>query len=1069
MCLILSLKVKASDSCMQLPRKNLRRHKILFAHIILSALCLNRSLLSVFDSLAKSAWKMSTHKKKTRKLRGHVSHGHGRVGKHRKHPGGRGNAGGMHHHRINFDKYHPGYFGKLGMRNYHIRRNTKWCPTLNLDKLWTLVSEKQRLKYKADPDGKAPVIDVVRAGYYKVLGKGVLPKQPVIVKAKFFSKRAEEKIKSVGGEEKMEKNNEYWKNCVNWLVRCEVLRPDHQTLQNGAHVEDLAYTLRDGVLLCCLINILEPDCIEMQNVNLNPQTTRCLCLQNIDIFLKACHDIFAMRTQDLFESSMLFDLTGFHQVLVTLSILSNTPKARERTSYGFNIPQPDAFNKLKIGEVDIRRSIELSENASLSTQRESIRQDAIYEKLVTVKQEKSALVNKKKEKRDFIIEEIISNEKSYLQGVLKTVLESYMKPLKTILNPYDTKAIFGDLEKLTELHEDLYKDLLDALLPESELFVSEVFLKGYHRFLIYGEYCANLPRALELLKSISSNKVDVKDMLNFECDDWKGLWSEGGKHGLMERSEDSTCQAQLKKGRFFLNDMLVVPMQHVLKYRLLLERLSRETPDNHPEAGILQKAYEAMVDVNNYVNDVKRDREALQTIEKIESRIIDLRMPGSKTLKDFGRLHKDDELRIKFPDQKNGTYACQEALNLASYKVKDMQVNSRWGHHWRLIHKNERIEYVIHARNEEHKRSWMQAILEALDNIDPVGAKNNDHSFVMCTFEKPTMCHLCEKCLKGLIMQGYSCHYCKLVVHKSCIKDVDTCTASLSPCILRSELPSPPFAGVVHRKDADDVLQVRRRGTFMLRIRPKHLNNATAPERTEFAISLKTVTSVAHMLIFKKMAQGVPFYYLSEARSFPTIVELIDFYKHWPLQENYEELDEVLILPYNINSEAGISSENFNTAGEETEDENADYLDMHGAHEKIETQHDSRHVFNFQCGTSVLELENNMGIQSPGQKKSATFGYETEDDSNTSVSCHQDFVLYSPTTLNSHCSREYSERSTQTENSTVNEICEEDIEKFGEYVVAALKLFKNSHSLRELTNEIRKSINNRLDSELDRV
>ncbi|KAK7868566.1 hypothetical protein R5R35_009462 [Gryllus longicercus] len=201
MCLVLSLEFRfqESDSCMQLPRNNLRRHKILFAHIILSALCPKRSLLSVFDSLAKSAWKMSTHKKKTRKLRGHVSHGHGRVGKHRKHPGGRGNAGGMHHHRINFDKYHPGYFGKLGMRNYHFRRNTKWCPTLNLDKLWTLVSEKQRLKYKADPDGKAPVIDVVRAGYYKVLGKGILPKQPVIVKAKFFSKRAEEKIKSVGG------------------------------------------------------------------------------------------------------------------------------------------------------------------------------------------------------------------------------------------------------------------------------------------------------------------------------------------------------------------------------------------------------------------------------------------------------------------------------------------------------------------------------------------------------------------------------------------------------------------------------------------------------------------------------------------------------------------------------------------------------------------------------------------------------------------------------------------------------------------------------------------------------
>ena len=42
---------------------------------------------------------MAAGQKKTRKLRGHVSHGHGRIGKHRKHPGGRGNAGGQHHHR----------------------------------------------------------------------------------------------------------------------------------------------------------------------------------------------------------------------------------------------------------------------------------------------------------------------------------------------------------------------------------------------------------------------------------------------------------------------------------------------------------------------------------------------------------------------------------------------------------------------------------------------------------------------------------------------------------------------------------------------------------------------------------------------------------------------------------------------------------------------------------------------------------------------------------------------------------------------------------------------------------
>lgn len=74
---------------------------------------------------------MPTRLHKNRKKRGHVSAGfvsvskfcsvldlfmrldlgvvsscssHGRIGKHRKHPSGRGNVGAFTHHRINFDK-----------------------------------------------------------------------------------------------------------------------------------------------------------------------------------------------------------------------------------------------------------------------------------------------------------------------------------------------------------------------------------------------------------------------------------------------------------------------------------------------------------------------------------------------------------------------------------------------------------------------------------------------------------------------------------------------------------------------------------------------------------------------------------------------------------------------------------------------------------------------------------------------------------------------------------------------------------------------------------------------------
>jgi large subunit ribosomal protein L27Ae len=60
------------------------------------------------------------------------------------------------------------------------------------------VSETTRIQYANNKD-KVPVIDVLKAGYFKVLGKGRLPNQPVVVKAKFFSKTAERRIKAVGG------------------------------------------------------------------------------------------------------------------------------------------------------------------------------------------------------------------------------------------------------------------------------------------------------------------------------------------------------------------------------------------------------------------------------------------------------------------------------------------------------------------------------------------------------------------------------------------------------------------------------------------------------------------------------------------------------------------------------------------------------------------------------------------------------------------------------------------------------------------------------------------------------
>ena len=84
------------------------------------------------------------------------------------------------------------YFGKIGMRNLHLSKKGNVAPTIHVEKLWSLVSEQSRKPWE-DKKDKAPVIDVMKTGYTKVIGKRKPPEHPVIVIARYFTKKAEGK------------------------------------------------------------------------------------------------------------------------------------------------------------------------------------------------------------------------------------------------------------------------------------------------------------------------------------------------------------------------------------------------------------------------------------------------------------------------------------------------------------------------------------------------------------------------------------------------------------------------------------------------------------------------------------------------------------------------------------------------------------------------------------------------------------------------------------------------------------------------------------------------------------
>lgn len=74
-----------------------------------------------------------------------------------------------------------------------------------------------------------------------------------------------------------------WRECASWLTRCGLLRPDHKANWETSSIHDLAYTLRDGVLLCNLLNVLHPGCIDMKDVNQRPQMAQVIGPRRCDL------------------------------------------------------------------------------------------------------------------------------------------------------------------------------------------------------------------------------------------------------------------------------------------------------------------------------------------------------------------------------------------------------------------------------------------------------------------------------------------------------------------------------------------------------------------------------------------------------------------------------------------------------------------------------------------------------------------------------------------------------------------------------------------------------------------
>uniref|UniRef100_A0A673C978 Vav 2 guanine nucleotide exchange factor n=1 Tax=Sphaeramia orbicularis TaxID=375764 RepID=A0A673C978_9TELE len=400
--------------------------------------------------------------------------------------------------------------------------------------------------------------------------------------------------------------------------------------------------------------------------------------------------------------------------------------------------------------------------------------DDIYEDIIKVEvRQPMKMGMTEDDKRNCCLVEIQETEAKYYK-TLEDIEKNYMIPLKQVLSPQDMEAIFVNLEDVIKVHFALLR-AIDLNMVSGGSGLGKIFLDFKERLLIYGQYCSHMENAQKTLDELIATREDVKIKVE-------------------------ECTMKVQEGKFKLQDLLVVPMQRVLKYHLLLKELLSHSADR-PERQQLKEALEAMQDLAMYINEVKRDNETLKKISEFQSSIENLQV----RLEEYGRPKIDGELKVCsivnrtkqdryiflfdkvviVCKRKGYSYELKEIIELQSYKMSDDPMNNRdmkkWSYGFYLIHLQGKQGFQFFCKTEETKRKWMEQFEMAMSNIKPERATANQHNFQMHTFDKNTNCRACKMLLRGIFYQGYYCSRCGTGAHKECLEVITICKISMFP------------------------------------------------------------------------------------------------------------------------------------------------------------------------------------------------------------------------------------------------------------------------------------------------
>uniref|UniRef100_A0A6Q2Z176 Osteoclast-stimulating factor 1 n=1 Tax=Esox lucius TaxID=8010 RepID=A0A6Q2Z176_ESOLU len=725
---------------------------------------------------------------------------------------------------------------------------------------------------------------------------------------------------------------ELWRQCAVWLIECRVLPESHRVTWASAQVCELAQALRDGVLLCQLLNNLLPHAINLREINLRPQMSQFLCLKNIRTFLGVCQDKFHLKKTELFEAFDLFDVRDFGKV----------PPAFLRVCVPFPSVGCIADDEIYSGLSDqMDETVDEDDDLYDCVEDEENEGDEIYEDLMRADepqetQQKTMVVDK----RECCLQEIRLTEEKYTD-TLDSILQHFMKPLQRFLQPHDIESIFINTVELAETHRSLLGDIQTSILTFGAENLFQVFINYKERLLPYGRYCSQVEAATKHLDRISTMKEDVRMKLE-------------------------ECSNRANNGRFSLRDLLMVPMQRVLKYHLLLQELVKHTT-SATEKENLRTALDAMRDLAQCVNEVKRDNEIIKQITTFQLSIENM----TQSLALYGRPKIDGELKICSTEKKSkqdrysflfdkAMFVCKkksgetmelkETIDLQNYQLRDETTsekdNKKWSHSFLLIDSYGKAGYDLFFKTRDLKKKWLEQFEMALSNMCPENCTANNHDFQMHCFEDTTCCKACCMLLRGIFFQGYRCTRCKMAAHKECLGRVPACgrnseySGTLKKVRLLSDalhgtalqrfpkmevceeyygLPPPPVAfGQPLHLSMGDVIELTKAEADLQWWEGKNVMigqtgwfpcRKVKPKNTPTSCFSRFNMDIRHIKITS--AEGL--YRINDKKAFKGIIEMVQHYQQNSLKEYFKDVDTTLQTPFKQPEQRG-SMRSFSTA-----------------------------------------------------------------------------------------------------------------------------------------------------------